>query len=74
MEKGKVKDLGNGKIVALGITFDDYGKDGDDYWTQVCKSCAKKYKIYGKLLSECAGEPVCAVEGCNNTAFYNLDF
>ena len=57
-----------------GINFDDWTKGDDGIWSQVCKSCAKTYSISKKLLSECSGEPICGVEGCNNTADYYIDF
>jgi len=54
-----------------GVVFDDYSTSGGE-WSQVC---GKHAKCFNKsALSECAGAPICGVEGCNNVADFYIDF
>jgi hypothetical protein len=60
-----------------GITFDDYTIYDDEQptrWTQVCKKHATHFQGTDAVLSDCAGEPVCGVQGCSHMADYYLDF
>ena len=59
------------------VVFDDWSRTDHkkgNAWSQVCKSCARKHKIDKRFLGECAGTPICGVQGCNNKAFYYIDF
>ena len=50
------------------VTCDEHGK-----WSQLCKQCKTNLSIDEKLLDD-NGSGVCGVEGCENEAFYYIDF
>ena len=58
------------------ITFDDWVKDQEGIWTQICTNCLVKYN--GTLDVKATKFPgdgeVCGVKGCNGEADYYLDF
>ena len=63
------------KIEVEGVMFDDFEiHHGDEAYTQVCSHCSTRFIEGAAKLSECAGEPICGVEGCDNIAEYYLDF
>ena len=48
-----------------GIKFDDVVVD-ETIWSQICPSCAKKYKTKLKGLIRPEGSGICGVRGCKN--------
>ena len=55
-----------------GIEFDDWTVGDYGTWSQVCNDCTKSFDH--SLLSDCPGEPICGVKGCENIADYYIDF
>lgn len=65
------------KIKIEGITFDDFLIEDDEQisrFSQVCQGHSTHFVGSNARLSECAGEPICGVEGCDHIADYYLDF
>lgn len=58
------------------IEFDDFVREYDDVWTQICPDCLAKYKdVLGNRVHDCpSDEEYCGVRGCNGTAKYYVDF
>lgn len=56
------------------IEFDDV-RTSEEYgiWTNVCKKCTKKYNLTISDEIPISGV-ICGLKGCNNEAFYYLDF
>jgi hypothetical protein len=63
-----------GKLVKLGVTFDDFviNEDGTE-WSQICLECVDKHKISTFYLDN-EGSGICGVEGCHNEADFYIDF
>jgi hypothetical protein len=76
-----------GQFIIKGVLMDKLDELFDDividyegdkivgYWSQVCQKCLHEHDLdLMGITSECAGEPICGVKGCNNTAMYYYDF
>ena len=58
-----------------GLWWDDVTRN-EGAWSQICNSCLEQHgdKIPVKVLSECAGTPICGLTSCENIASYYVDF
>lgn len=56
------------------IVFDDFEREGDSCWAELCPACLGKYRkiLAGHASDGAAG--TCSVKGCQNEADYYLDF
>lgn len=73
-------------LVYKGIVFDDWTRGDpespyDPYWSEICESCAQKYrdKIEGRIDDGKCASGICGVKGCNNhgadaDSHYYIDF
>jgi len=57
-----------------GVSFDDFVKEDNRVWSQVCNKCIEKYYWEKESLSETANTCTCGVKGCNNNADYYINF
>jgi hypothetical protein len=65
------------KMTIEGVVFDDFTVDDGEQitrWSQVCQDHVNHFQGTNAIASQCAGEPICGVEGCDNIAEYYLDF
>lgn len=73
-----IRDLKNGTFWVnfndTSLIFDDIELEENEAWSQICSRCAERYNIPQDLISQCAGMPICGVEGCQNEADYYIDF
>ena len=58
------------------LVFDDYTKDNNSFWVEVCDECYEKYKSApgGKCDDGDTASGICSVKGCGNAANYYVDF
>jgi len=57
-----------------GVPFDDFVKEDEKVWSQVCNKCIKKYYWRKESLSKTTNTCICGVKGCNNNADYYINF
>lgn len=58
------------------VIFDDVtlkSNEGDNHWSQICKTCVEKHNIPEEKLDD-VGSGICGVEGCSNESDHYIDF
>jgi len=53
--------------------FDDWARDENGLWSQVCEECKAKMDKDWKITESAPVDLICGVKGCNNTATYYVE-